>query len=141
MEYHNLIYEINVNWYEPEPVAIKLCWIECHAPRRMGNKLAFWKRGGGDPDTAWKEQNKEQKQNPLYQLINLQKEGDLINIYENEGPEALRKFMDDNIEKLLYNNGAGKIVTKADYFRWKNRGKTKVSQNLFIFLTWVINQD
>ncbi len=79
-----------------------------------------------DLDTAWKQQNREQKENQMYKLINLQRGGELIRIYEDEGPEALQTFIRERVEPLLYNAGKGHMLHKVDYVRWKKKGEAKL---------------
>ena len=93
----------------------------------------FWKarRNRPDPDSAWKLQNEEQKENRLYRYINLQKEGRLVEVYEKEGLEALERVVRLELTSFLYSAGHGKTVTKIEYVKWRNAciAKMNVSRN------------
>ena len=85
----------------------------------------FWKKKQ-DPDSAWKLQNKEQKENPCYRFINLQKEGTLVDVFEQQGPLALEKMIQKDLEPFLYNSGKGSLLTKIEQIRWRNRISAKM---------------
>ena len=91
----------------------------------MGNKLSFKFNcfGGADEGDAWKAQGKAGDVNPVYKLINLAKEGVLITIYEEEGPEALQEYVRKHVEPMQYNHGKGHMLTKAEYLRWKSKNE------------------
>ena len=88
-----------------------------------------WTKQDVDPEKAWKAQNREQTANPFFQLINLKKGGEIVRVYEKEGPAALEKYLRRDIEPLLYNNGQGAVVSKAEWLRFtaKCNLKLKVS--------------
>ncbi len=84
-----------------------------------------------DPDTEWKQQNYEQKHNLLYRYVNLQKGGELVKIYEQYGETELEDFIRKEIQPLLYNDGKGKIIEKADYLRWKLKFDARLKVSVF----------
>ncbi len=94
----------------------------------MGN---FFSGGSGDPDSLWKQQNREQKENLLYRYVNLQKGGELVRIYETYGQKELEDFIRKEIQPLLYNEGKGKIIEKADFVRWKRKCEARLKVCIF----------
>ena len=72
-----------------------------------------------DPENAWQRQNNEQQRNVLYKYINLQRQGRLIEVYNRRGLEALNAVIRDELGAFLYNDGKGKIVSKAEINGWK----------------------
>lgn len=89
----------------------------------------FWKKRKTDAESAWKLQNKEQKTNPCYHFINLQKGGVLIDVFEQQGPLALEKVLQREVEPCLYNRGTGGIIRKVDNIRWQNQTNAKLRVN------------
>ena len=87
----------------------------------------FWKRKNLDPDAAWKQQNREQQDNPLYRYINLDKGGKLVDTYVDYGPEATEHLIATELEPFLYNQGKGQMVRKIDYLRWRNKAEAKMA--------------
>ena len=101
------------------------------APLTMGNVLCG--RGGTtDGDAGWKQQNKQQDTNVVYKFMNLQKGGTLIDAYNREqnGLEAVRTIIRDELDSFMYGHGKGKVIRKIDFIKWKRRCKTdlKVSE-------------
>ena len=95
----------------------------------------FWKRRGNvNVDAAWKQQNREQGDNPLYRYINLDKEGKFVDTYVEYGPEACELVIATEIEPFLYNQGKGKVVDKIDYLRWQNKVEAKMSVSTDVYL-------
>ena len=86
----------------------------------MGNAFSFNCLKKDDED-AWKAQGKAGGENPVYRLINLAKEGLLITLYEDEGPEVLQEYIRTHIGPMQYNNGKGHFLTKTEYLRWHGR--------------------
>lgn len=80
-----------------------------------------------DPDSAWKLQNKEQKENPVYKYINLQQQGRLVDVYRENGEEGVENLIHREIKRFLYNDGNGKIVSKVEYIRWKDQITAKMN--------------
>lgn len=74
-----------------------------------------------DPDTAWKAQNRDQKENILYRYVNLQKGGDIVKVYEKEGPAGLEKYLRREVEPLLFHEGLGEKICKSDWMRFQAR--------------------
>ena len=79
-----------------------------------------------DPDREWKQQNQEQRENLLYRYVNLQKGGELVRVYEQYGQKELEDFIRKEIQPLLYNEGKGKVIEKADYVRWKRKCEARL---------------
>ncbi|XP_013388391.1 transient receptor potential cation channel subfamily V member 6 isoform X1 [Lingula anatina] len=101
----------------------------------MGNLLR--KKGGSAPldrDSAWKQQNKEMQENPMYKFINLgTRGGTLIDEYlkhnkKNESdPKAFEDHLEQEIEHYLCNKGAGRKVSLVEWVRWCDRCKAKMT--------------
>lgn len=132
---------------------IKLLWMRAPPQRRRflccpggikcfkGSSRMFWKKKKEDSDSAWKLQNKEQKENPCYRFINLQKEGILVQVFEQEGHHALEKLLQKELEPCLYNGGQGGTISKIDHIRWKNRISAKMmvsSSWILVLLDWLL---
>jgi hypothetical protein len=86
-----------------------------------------------DPDSAWKLQNEEQKNNPIYTFVNLQQQGKLIEVYDREGPAATETLIRHELQSFLYNGGKGQVITKLEYVKWKFRKMTVSSVSSIIF--------
>ena len=80
-----------------------------------------------DPDSAWKLQNQEQKENPVYRFVNLQKQGRLVEVYQNEGPSATEAVIRCELQPFLYDYGRGREITKVEYAKWKLSSMTKLN--------------
>ena len=63
-----------------------------------------------DPDHAWQRQNDEQQDNVLYEYVNLQRQGRLIDVYNSRGLDALNALVVDELGAFLYNDGNGELV-------------------------------
>lgn len=85
----------------------------------MGN-LCF-RRNSEDPDSAWRQQNKEVERNPIYKFVNFSGGGRLIEAYKSGGVFAVEKIIKTEIVDYLYNNGQGKMFTKLDHIKWQRR--------------------
>ena len=98
----------------------------------------FWKstKGRIDPESAWKLQNQEQKENATYRFINLQKQGRLVEVYTQQGPAACEAVIRSELQSFLYDSGKGKVITKTEYVKWKfgNLTKLNVSQSKLLFV-------
>lgn len=84
----------------------------------MGNAFAIWKKSSLDPDVAWKLQNKEMAENPMYDFVNLANGGRLIKAYEQHGPDRVKEIARTDMIHYLHNGGKGREVTRSDYLRW-----------------------
>ena len=111
------------------------------APLTMGN-VPFGRGGTTDGDAGWKQQNKQQDTNVVYKFMNLQKGGTLIDAYNREqnGLEAVRTIIRDELDSFMYGHGKGKVIRKIDFIKWKRRCKTdlKVSGHKGMFLYSVV---
>ncbi|KAK7476492.1 hypothetical protein BaRGS_00032240, partial [Batillaria attramentaria] len=90
----------------------------------MGNSLRCG-TPSVDADTAWKRQNKEMAENPMYKFADLASGGRLIQIYKDHGPERVKEIARTEIKPCLYNGGEGKVITKLEYIRWCEMMKAK----------------
>ncbi|XP_078309757.1 uncharacterized protein LOC111108840 isoform X4 [Crassostrea virginica] len=88
----------------------------------MGNKCG---RKEADPDSAWKQQNKEFATNPVYKYVDFAGGGKLIEAYKTGGPAAVEKMAKTEILPFLYNDGNGAIISKLDYIKWQCRTQAK----------------
>lgn len=84
-----------------------------------------------DPDSAWKLQNKEQKENPVYKYINLQQQGRLVDVYRESGEEGVERLIHGEMRRFLYNDGNGKVVSKVEYIRWKDQITAKMNVSIY----------
>jgi len=80
-----------------------------------------------DPESAWKLQNQEQKENPTYRFVNLQKQGRLVEVYNKHGPGACEAMIRHELQSFLYDGGKGKVITKIEYIKWKLSNLTKLN--------------
>ncbi|XP_063430515.1 transient receptor potential cation channel subfamily V member 5-like isoform X2 [Mytilus trossulus] len=86
---------------------------------KMGN-LCF-RKNNEDPDSAWRQQNKEMARNPIYKFVNFSGGGRLIDAYKNGGVFAVEKIIKTEVVDYLYNNGQGKMLTTLDHIKWQRR--------------------
>jgi len=98
--------------------------------------MAFWrsKKGRVDPDKAWQRQNDEQQHNVLYRYVNLQRQGRLVEVYNTCGLEALKAVIRDELGAFLYNDGKGKVVTKAEIISWKRDHAANMNVRSFVLV-------
>ncbi|XP_054273420.1 transient receptor potential cation channel subfamily V member 6 [Macrosteles quadrilineatus] len=57
----------------------------------------------------------------LYRLANYKKGGELIDAYNVGGSAEVERLIKDQFGILLYNDGKGQMVNRAEYLRWKFR--------------------
>ena len=90
-----------------------------------------------DGDAGWKQQNKQQDTNVVYKFMNLQKGGTLIDAYNREqnGLEAVRKIVRDELDSFMYGHGKGKLIRKIDFIKWKRQCKT----DLKVSASWALS--
>ena len=93
-----------------------------------------------DPDTAWKAQNREQQDNQLYRFINLKRGGELVRVYEKEGPAAFENFVRREIDPLLYHGGQGEKISRSEWIRFQAKcaARLKVSFGVVLKLMCLI---
>lgn len=84
-----------------------------------------------DPDSAWKLQNREFKNHPLYRLVDFKDSGKLIDAFRKGGKAKLVQVLKEDVEPLLYERGQGKIITKMDYLRWRYNYHLKMVVSTF----------
>ncbi|XP_046544515.1 transient receptor potential cation channel subfamily V member 5-like [Haliotis rubra] len=89
----------------------------------MGN--ACQRKLKEDPDSAWRQQNKEIEENSVYSFINFKKGGTLIDAYNEGGPERVEELARREIEPYLYNGGKGAVISKLEYIKWCRRQLAK----------------
>ena len=78
-----------------------------------------------DPDSAWKLQNKEMAENPMYKFADLGRGGRLVKDYESHGPDRVKEIARTEMVHYLYNGGKGGTISKLDYIRWCEVMKAK----------------
>ncbi|KAF5290002.1 hypothetical protein FQR65_LT11668 [Abscondita terminalis] len=62
----------------------------------------------------------------LYNLANYKKGGELIDAYNLGGIAEVEKLMREQFGQLMYQNGKGQIINRAEYLRWKFRDHQQV---------------
>ncbi|XP_044006234.1 uncharacterized protein LOC122851212 [Aphidius gifuensis] len=62
----------------------------------------------------------------LYRLANYKKGGELIDAYQNGGQNEVEYVIRGQFGMLMYGDGKGKIINRAEYLRWKFRDLKKV---------------
>ncbi|XP_072181480.1 transient receptor potential cation channel subfamily V member 6-like [Diadema setosum] len=77
-----------------------------------------------DPDAEWRKQNEAAEENPMYQLLYLNGGGILVTTYQKmrEGRlsvEDFRDFIVQQVEKMLYDGGRGRSVSREEFARYK----------------------
>lgn len=94
----------------------------------MGNKFGCGEKSL-DPDSAWKLQNKEMAENPMYKFADLARGGRLVKAYVDHGPDRVKEIARTEMVHYLYNGGKGDTISKVDYVRWcaMMRAKAMVS--------------
>lgn len=90
----------------------------------MGNKI-LCQSPDIDPDSAWKNQNRDMAENPMYGFVDLSRGGELIKAYEDHGPERVKEIARTKMINYLYNEGKGHVISKVEYVNWCNFMKAK----------------
>ena len=82
-----------------------------------------------DPDTAWKLQHRVQPLNRVYEYVNLQQGGRLVDTLGAGGVGALEELVRTELPQFLYRGGAGEVVSEAELRHWRAelRGHSNVS--------------
>lgn len=62
----------------------------------------------------------------LYTLANYKKGGELIDAYNIGGIIEVEKLMREQFGQLMYQDGKGQIINRAEYLRWKFRDHEQV---------------
>ena len=52
--------------------------------------------------------------------------------YEQYGQKELEDFIRKEIQPLLYNEGKGKVIEKADYVRWKRKCEARLRVSVLL---------
>ena len=56
----------------------------------------------------------------MYKLVSITQTGELLDLYEEEGPEGVRKYCVEKLSAFLYHNGHDSSVIKLDeYTKWR----------------------
>ncbi|XP_076469164.1 uncharacterized protein LOC143299692 [Babylonia areolata] len=97
----------------------------------MGNKLGCGK-ASLDPDSAWKLQNKEMAENPMYKFVDLARGGKLIKAYEDFGPDRVKEIARMDMVNYLYDGGKGGHVSQEVYLQWCEMMKAKARDTTFV---------
>lgn len=104
---------------------------------RIHSSIANTFHGARADSVAWRRQNFGHQTNPMYNHIYLGGIGTLLDHYEQrESDEAFQKLLVRRFERMLYNRGAGKILSKQEYARfWKTlRNADSVSSGIILSL-------
>lgn len=64
----------------------------------------------------------------LYKLANYKKGGELIDAYNAGGQSEVEKLIREQFGQLMYNEGKGALINRAEYLRWKFRDMQQVSE-------------
>ena len=97
----------------------------------MGN-VFHRKPRGVDKDVNFLFQTRELVDNPLYQYVNGQKGGRLMDLYIEERTAAVEQVIQNEIGAFLYNNGKGGLIRKIDFVRWKNDTEARMAVSRLI---------
>lgn len=62
----------------------------------------------------------------LYKLANYKKGGELIDAYNSGGQAEVEKLVREQFGQLMYQEGKGQIINRAEYLRWKFRDHEQV---------------
>lgn len=95
--------------------------------------LLKWLRGrqqsSSDVDTAWRQQNKEQQENALFQLVDFTPHGgQLVRAFTEHGTAGVVQVAHEHMSNFLYHSGMHNgRVTRLDYARWLARKQDKLS--------------
>lgn len=57
----------------------------------------------------------------LYKLANYKKGGELIDAYTTGGQVEVEKLVREQFGQLMYHEGKGQVINRAEYLRWKFR--------------------
>lgn len=63
----------------------------------------------------------------LYKLANYKKGGELIDAYNIGGIVEVEKLIREQFGQLMYQDGKGQIINRAEYLRWKFRDYEQVT--------------
>nr|XP_018913838.1 PREDICTED: transient receptor potential cation channel subfamily V member 6 [Bemisia tabaci] len=63
----------------------------------------------------------------LYRLANYKNGGELIDAYNIGGQVEVEKLIKEQFGVLMYNDGKGQIIKRAEYLRWKFRDQQQVT--------------
>ncbi|PNF32728.1 hypothetical protein B7P43_G11586, partial [Cryptotermes secundus] len=62
----------------------------------------------------------------LYRIANYKNGGELIDAYNLGGQAEVEKLIKEQFGILMYAEGKGQVINRAEYLRWKFRGQEKV---------------
>ena len=99
---------------------------------KMGNKCG--RGGSADPDSAWKQQNKEMEHNPVFKYVNFAGGGKLIDAYKKGGEAAVEEIAKTELQPFLFNNGNGSWIKKVDFIKWQQKCLAKITVSIDIVL-------
>ena len=66
----------------------------------------------------------------LYRLANYKNGGELIDAYNVGGQAEVEKLINEQFGVLMYNDGKGQVINRAEYLRWKFRDIKQVTVNI-----------
>ncbi|KAI4461982.1 transient receptor potential ion channel protein [Holotrichia oblita] len=72
-------------------------------------------------------QASNQDQCLLYKLANYKKGGELVDAYNVGGQAEVEKLIKEQFGQLMYGEGKGQIINRAEYLRWKFRDHEQVA--------------
>ncbi|XP_064632713.1 transient receptor potential cation channel subfamily V member 6-like isoform X2 [Lineus longissimus] len=102
---------------------------KCTSPGCLCSCRLPWTKDIVNNDTAWKQQNKEAAENPMYQYMDLNRGGKLVEAYTDHGPDTAKQMIREEIVHFLYNRGKGEHLTKAKWVRWRSRLRARMEGN------------
>jgi hypothetical protein len=77
-----------------------------------------------------------------FRLANYKNGGELIDAYNLGGQAEVEKLIQEQFGVLMYADGKGQVINRAEYLRWKFRGQEQVlllfDVALFVFMCYFI---
>ena len=85
----------------------------------MGNSVCC---KAADLSVGWKQQSKQQAANTVYQFMNLQKSGKLVDVFlSDQGVAGVERLIREELDHYMYRSGKGKVVRKIDYVKYRRK--------------------
>ena len=69
-----------------------------------------------------------------FRLANYKNGGELIDAYNLGGQAEVEKLIQEQFGVLMYADGKGQVINRAEYLRWKFRGQEQVLLLLLLLL-------
>jgi len=70
-------------------------------------------------------------------LANYKNGGELIDAYNLGGQAEVEKLIQEQFGVLMYADGKGQVINRAEYLRWKFRGQEQVLLLLLLYNMYV----